>query len=635
MKEAIKILVALLTGVFGFYYSYAATTDSTATPTKPKRPSTKNDTWYHASEPEQHYVIDSSIIRLQNYNVIERDGREYINLGNTGTAAFPVVYDVDRSIGFDAGYNQFDLYKYTIDSVRYYQVIRPYTEISMMLGLNYEQQFKAKFANQYKNMVYYGVDFTRIFSSGVYQNQRANDNGFSLYAIYNSKNQRWNVRADLLFNLFKVQENGGVTMNPFDSTYFKKNLVPIYDTAENKYMQINFFLTSTYNVGKKYYERINDTLRQQKVLPVFRVSHQFNLEKSSFKYRDYYPDTLKYDAFYMPDSVYNDLSYFKFGNAFQLEYRPRKLTSDSTYEEKDFIAEAEAGFDYYLLTQDTAHHHFGNLYVGGIFRNNYASKPKIIYRASVKYYLWGYNQNDLLVDGAAGYNFGKIGILTGNATYEIKQAPYIYEHYDYIPEHWSYNLPKTKILAVGGKYQNPKYGVYADFNYYVADHLPTLPGSASPYVSTKVENAFVIHAGNRNEVIGIHFDNDIWYTIAQNNGYIKEMFPMLYTKHSLYYERRVFNGAFWFATGFDLRFRYKNNSPYYNALLGAFIPENQVLPTYPVLDFFFNFKIKTVRILLKVSNISSEFGPKGYFSAYNYPANDISFIAGVSWRFFE
>jgi hypothetical protein len=59
------------------------------------------------------------------------------------------------------------------------------------------------------------------------------------------------------------------------------------------------------------------------------------------------------------------------------------------------------------------------------------------------------------------------------------------------------------------------------------------------------------------------------------------------------------------------------------------------MATYPVLDFFVNAKIKTVRIFLKVSNISSEFGPQGYFSAFHYPAADITFQAGVKWRFFE
>ena len=180
--------------------------DTTGKAPKPKKPSTMNDTWYHGAEAEKHYIIDSTIYRIQQYNVIQRDGIEYENLGNTGTAAFPLVFTPDGTLGFNVGYNQFDIYKYKLDSVQYYKVVRPYVEVTMDIGMNYEQVFAAKLANNYKDLISYGVDFTRLFSTGTYASQRANDNGFSLYGIYNSKNKRWNIKTDLLFNSFKVSE---------------------------------------------------------------------------------------------------------------------------------------------------------------------------------------------------------------------------------------------------------------------------------------------------------------------------------------------------------------------------------------------------------------------------------------------
>ncbi len=652
-KIAFTTFLFFLFSIFAFHLSYSCPADSTthtvdSISVKQSKPSTMNDTWYHSAEPERHYVIDSSIFHLEEYNEVERDGIESMNIGNNGTAAFPMVYSMDKSTGFNVGYNQFDIYRYQKDSIRYYQVIRPYVELTMCIGLNYNQMFKVKFANQHKGLFYYGVDFTRIYSTGIYQGQRANDNGFSLYGIYNSKNKHWNIDADLIFNSFRVQENGGVKINPFDSTLFQKNLVPITDVGQNIYNQISFYLTSSYSIGKSYYARKNDTLRVKTLLPVFKVSHLFNIEKSSFSYRDYYPDTVNYEKFFSPDSVYNDFHYLKVGNAIQLEYRPRSLTSDSTYSEKDFIAYAEAGVDYYLVWQNGLHHSFDNLYVGGTFRNNYASKAHIIYRATAKYYLAGYNQNDLMVDGLVGYDFNKLGILSGNATFQLKQAPYIFEHYYYPRNSWSDSLSQTAIFNVGGKYQNPRYGIVADLNYYVASYIPTTPGVPIPYVTKSPESAFVLHFGNRNGIAGLHFDNDLWFTITPPPyGYINSMFPMFYSKHSLYYEHRVFKGAFWFATGFDVRLRYSTNSgPYYEPLLGTFAPVTTPNPTYqfsnfpiyPLVDFFVNFKIKTVRIFLKVTNVTSPIDAYygyGYSNFYKYPAADLSFAAGVTWRFFD
>ncbi len=655
MLNRISLKFLLLSFLFAvtFQYSFGYSADSTLNTTRPadsvkvKKPSTKNDTWFYGEEPDRHTVIDSSVLHFEEYNIVQRDGIEYMNLGNTGSAAYPTVFSMDKHMGFNTGYNQYDIYKYEKDSIKHYQVIRPYAEVSLMFGLNKENVITAKFANQHKKMFFYGVDFTRISSAGTYGSQQTDVNGFNLYGIFNSKNQHWNIEADMVFNSVKNNENGGVAANPFDSSFFKKELVPVRDTAVNNYRQIDFYLTATYSIGKKYFERKHiDSARTQILMPVFNVGYQFNIERSKFSYRDYDPDTNYYHKFYTPDSVFNDLTYLKVGNAVKLEYRPRKLTSDSTFEEKDFIAYAQSGFDYYLLTQNTHNNNFGNWYVSGTFRNNYANKQKIIYKASAKYYFYGYNQNDLLVDGVAGYDFGKVGTLTANASYQLKEAPYIYENYYSVSDSFHYKLPKMKTLDLGGKYTNSFLGITADLNYYVVDHVPVFPGSANPYITNGVENVFVAHFGNRNSFYGFHLDDDIWFTVAPNNGTIGSTYPMLYTKHSIYYERRIFHQLLWLDVGFDLRIRYKNNAPFYDPLLAGFYPEGDAVKTYPyltaypmitypVLDFFVNVKVKTVRVFLKVSNISSEFGPQGYFSLFHYPAADITFQAGVKWRFFE
>lgn len=122
------------------------------------------------ADPGKHFIIDSSIFHIEDFNVVQRSsGREYANLGNSGTAAYPLVFDINRSTGFNLGYNQFDVYRYHKDSVKYYQVIRPYAELSMVIGLKNEQVFQGNFANQHKGIIFYGVEFRRIFERTLYQ----------------------------------------------------------------------------------------------------------------------------------------------------------------------------------------------------------------------------------------------------------------------------------------------------------------------------------------------------------------------------------------------------------------------------------------------------------------------------------
>lgn len=603
--------------------------------TKPKKPSTLNDTWHLGSEPETHQTIDTSIYNIEQYSPVQNDGIEYATSGNTGGPAFPLIYSASKTIGFNPGYNQFSVYRFVKDSVKYYKVVRPYAELTMMFGLRNEQFFQGKFANVHKEMFSYGVEFTRMFSKGSYTNQRNNTNGFNVYGIFNSKNQHWRLQADLLFNSFKSQENGGVAVSVFDSAFFQSKLAPVQlSTAENHYREVNFYLTSSYIAGKKYKEYVDDSTSKDKLMPLFRISHVFNVERSRHKYRDRDPHENPefYNTLYNPDSVFNDLDYVKLGNALQLEYKWRKLVNDTAYEDKNFMVSAEAGFDYYLLKQNLIDNNFGNLYVGGTVRNNSMAKSRLIYKGTVKYYLYGWNQHDFLVDGSVGYDFGKWGTVTGNATYQLNEAPYIYERYTAHPGYWSYSLPKTRTLTFGGKYQNPKWGITAEANYFNLQNLPVYPGFANPYYDLKGENFVVPHFANRTGIKGFHFDNDIWMTIPLGNSKITDYSAFLYTKHSVFYEARIFKKVLWLAIGVDLRMRYYNNPPYYDPLLGAFYPSFSNLKFMPQLDVFLNAKVKTVRIFLKLDNVLSSLGN---YSLYSYPQADLSFKFGLRWRFFE
>jgi len=602
---------------------------------KTKKPSTRNDTWHHHHEPDVFYAIDSTLTNLEEYNVVQRNGAEHTHVGNTGSATFPLVYEVNKTTGFNLGYNQFDIYRYVKDSVKYYEVVRPYAELTMLIGLRNEQMFLGRFANQHKKIIRYGVDFRRIFSRGAYINQRVNSNCFNAYGIFNSNNGRWNVQADLIFNAFKVQENGGLTADVFDTILFRPILAPVNLTkAENNYRQVVFQLKSGYSVGKKYYPPGADSTTAKVLMPRLSIHHVLTVENNKISYRDPLPTPSYYGDFFLKDTVFNDISYTKLGNAIAIDYRWRTLTADSTIRERNLLAKAEAGYDYYWVEQNLFQRQLSNLYVGGALRSNAASGSKFIYRFAAQYYLAGWNQNDLLADGIAGYDFGKWGMLTGNFTLQWKEMPYIFERYTSHPMEWSADLPKTRTTTFGGKYQQTKWGLWLDANYYNVKNIPIYPNGGR--IESRAQNFIVYHLANRHTFKGFHLDNDVWVTQFMTSGLVQETYPLLITRHSVYYERRVFKGALWLSTGFDLRFKWKNNTPYYDPMLGIFYPVNVAArKTYPVLDFFLNVKIKTVRVMLKVDNISSLFGTKGYYTNYLYPAQNLSFRVGITWRFFE
>ena len=88
--------------------------------------------------------------------------------------------------------------------------------------------------------------------------------------------------------------------------------------------------------------------------------------------------------------------------------------------------------------------------------------------------------------------------------------------------------------------------------------------------------------------------------------------------------------------GFDLFF-YKDYYAY------AYAPSTQQfylqyekrIGNYPYLDFFINLKINQAKIFVKMSHINQEFMGNTYYSTPHYPRNDMAFIVGISWRFYD
>lgn len=107
----------------------------------------------------------------------------------------------------------------------------------------------------------------------------------------------------------------------------------------------------------------------------------------------------------------------------------------------------------------------------------------------------------------------------------------------------------------------------------------------------------MLHAAHRLAIKGFHLDNDLWFQYAANTTAIR--LPQFVSRRSIYYERRFFKGALWWMAGFDLR----SNTPFYAnsyfPFTGQFVIQNEAsLQYYPVLDFFMNFRFRTVRVFL-------------------------------------
>jgi hypothetical protein len=105
----------------------------------------------------------------------------------------------------------------------------------------------------------------------------------------------------------------------------------------------------------------------------------------------------------------------------------------------------------------------------------------------------------------------------------------------------------------------------------------------------------------------------------------------------------IFNKALSFQSGATFVFFTDYYADQYNPLLSEFVTQNNTkIGEYPRVDFFFNAKIKSSRIFIKLENVSAQIEhlikvdtPYDYYAAPFTPYRDFSIRFGLIWNFFQ
>ncbi|MEJ7914282.1 MAG: putative porin, partial [Chitinophagaceae bacterium] len=329
-------------------------------------------------------------------------------LGNPGTAATSIVFAPTERIGFNAGFNAYDVYRWNIDSMRFYNTTRPYTELSYLLGTQTQQIIEVLHTQNPKPYLNISFNYRLINSPGFFKNQRTNHNNYGFTSWYNAPRKRYNNYLVLLGNRIQAAENGGIKR---DQEYLKD---PAYDdrfgvpvnlggnerrtrdpaaqlrTGTNS-RDFRLLLRQQYDFGRK-----DSIVTDSTVIPLFfprlRFEHTLQWATLKHEFRDYVGDSVYYknaygfslrkqiDTLLLRDywtEISNDFSIYQFPDAKNLQ---------------QFI---KAGIEYQLfkgtLRRGTVSLY--NIVAHGEYRNR-TRNQKWDMSATGRLYLNGYNAGD-------------------------------------------------------------------------------------------------------------------------------------------------------------------------------------------------------------------------------------------------
>ena len=242
--------------------------------------------------------LDSSINDFYRYFMIPA-GMQF--LGNTGSAAYPIVYTPFMKAGWDAGFHAFDIYSFTLENSKFYKTTKPFSQLDYQLAGGKEQTLHALYTNNLKKNLNVGFEYKLISAPGLGVLQLNNHNSYRLFGNYQGVRKRYALYFLLVGNTLKSNANGGIQN---DSFLTNKNIlslasVPVnlgsvnagytptpFSTVINTgniYSDFTFFLRQTYDIGKKDSVIINDSTTDYLFYPKLRF--QYTLTTSSYNYR--------------------------------------------------------------------------------------------------------------------------------------------------------------------------------------------------------------------------------------------------------------------------------------------------------------------------------------------------------------
>ena len=628
-------------------------------------------------------VVDTSLSLEGEYtfNFLREDYFEYLPLPNMGEGFNKLGYNFhDQPFTPQMGARVKHFGYFEKEDVPYYEVPSAYTELFFKSTFQQGQFLDTSLAINTSPKFNIAVSFRGFRSLGKYVSALSRSRQFRLSTQYQTFNQRYRLRMHQTTQSLENEVNGGLTN---DSVYFFENAPnyveadesgnPVLDEDGNE--QIVFYdgfldrnrlgtQIQADNVleGKRYFmEHRYQMLPLAKDTTVYKMAVGYSaiLENKKYKFNQNRPGAYFFENYEVSNV--------------------RDSTSFNTLENKLYIKYKDKALGQFQL--DLYHHNWDytlgpNEYEKDTLLSNQIKASQLAAQARWQKELFG------VTTSAMGYQSLNKDYATQAFTLDIKRP-----------------LVKDILLGASYKYRSQP----LNFNFYLAEsdykmynwdntHLENQQfNTRSVFIShpkwgsiqgewTSIDNFTFLNNTTRLRDLNkkfsvevlqtdkkidyfkarldqrIDFGNFSWVNNVQYqkvnqeedpdailSGPIALNVPEWLIRSTLMLTSSIFNKALFFQTGATFVFFTDYYADQYNPLLAEFVTQNNTkIGEYPRVDFFFNAKIKSSRIFLKLENISAPIEhlididtPYDYYAAPFVPYRDFSIRFGLIWNFFE
>ena len=628
-------------------------------------------------------VVDTSLSLEGEYtfNFLREDYFEYLPLPNMGEGFNKLGYNFhDQPFTPQMGARVKHFGYFEKEDVPYYEVPSAYTELFFKSTFQQGQFLDTSLAINTSPRFNIAVSFRGFRSLGKYVSALSRSRQFRLSTQYQTYNQRYRLRMHQTTQSLENEVNGGLTN---DSVYFFENAPnyveadesgnPVLDKDGNE--QIVFYdgfldrnrlgtQIQADNVleGKRYFmEHRYQMLPVAKDTTVYKmaVGYSASLENKKYKFNQNRPGAYFFENYEVSNV--------------------RDSTSFNTLENKLYIQYKDKALGQFQL--DLYHHNWDyglgpKEYEKDTLLSNQIKTSQLAAQARWQKELFGVTTSAMGYQSlnkdyatqalALDVKLPLVKDILLGASYKYRSQPLNFNFYlaesDYKMYNWdNTHLENQQFNTRSIFISHPKWGrIQGEWtsidNFTFLNNTTRLRDfnkkfSVEVLQTDKKIDYFKARLNQRIDFGNFSWVNNVQYQKVNQekdpdailSGPIALNVPEWLIRSTLMLTSSIFNKALFFQTGATFVFFTDYYADQYNPLLAEFVTQNNTkIGEYPRVDFFFNAKIKSSRIFLKLENISAPIEhlididtPYDYYAAPFVPYRDFSIRFGLIWNFFE
>ncbi|GAB2774120.1 putative porin [Rhabdobacter roseus] len=571
------------------------------------------------------FRVDTLLDNFHRWTYLDRALNRLVDLGNLGTATRPVFYQGRDEVGAQLGFRAYDPYAIQPEEVKYHDTRSPYTDMTYIAGGRGQNILRFGFNQNVNPRLNVGFRLQRFTSNkqyGTYSSLGSESNlaqnwNFLLHTNYFSANKKYTLLAHFRHLNHQVKEQGG--------------LIPD-STAAGGLDLFNYEGPA----------RLDDQARSWERRNVYHLYHQYRLANGFqlFQTLDYRRVINRYTD---PSPLQGVTNGIYPGILFD--------STSATYQQVDYkllenrigIKGTFSGFTYRAYMRNRLYSMQGTYNLTDSVQGRYRTShfEKVILGLWLSYYLKDSTQHltaegehligrDFRLKGELATRWFRAGYHTSFWSPDLLMERYVSNHV-----RWENNFTLTGANTLYGSIPikvrhlelepTLQYQLITRYLYYDTLGLPRqLNGSFSVLRlggtfswSQNKWNAFAMG----------------YYTVSSNSDVLR--IPALFANAQISYDF-TYAKVLFIRAGVAVHYRSAYLADAYLPLTQQFHIQNDFrVDQYAVADVFATFRIKRVRVFLKMSHVNEGLLGPGYYTTPGYLGLRRTFGFGLSWPLFD